>query len=269
MCRESVVTAELNLLSCTACSRTSFDPSSNSGTNFAWDVWAYIICEFTPAKRGCDESTFGGRSRHLTVSDKGARLGRKLLNKIQDSKNANGRRLDDATASDGGTTFKATDDGTYRAFDGGTTFKANEGTYTALGGGIGAGTVPPGIFDGITSLLPLFSACNDGAAIVLRDFEFFEVVFWNYCSSLPGFQSRPITGTNICAAAFGGGTCPPGTLCRRRARNLGSRLEKQAEMVAQNMHKAAQQEDEHGRKLTGRVEEFIYQILIMLGLFTS
>ena len=255
MCRESVVTAELNLLSCTACSRTSFDPSSNSGTNFAWDVWAYIICEFTPAKRGCDESTFGGRSRHLTVSDKGARLGRKLLNKIQDSKNANGRRLDDATASDGGTTFKA-----------------NEGTYTALGGGIGAGTVPPGIFDGITSLLPLFSACNDGAAIVLRDFEFFEVVFWNYCSSLPGFQSRPITGTNICAAAFGGGTCPPGTLCTplgRRARNLGSRLEKQAEMVAQNMHKAAQQEDEHGRKLTGRVEEFIYQILIMLGLFTS
>ena len=106
-----------------------------------------------------------------------------------------------------------------------------------------------------------FSACNDGAAIVLRDFEFFEVVFLNYCSSLPGFQSRPITGTNICAAAFGGWT--------RRARNLGSRLEKQAEMVAQNMHKAAQQEDEHGRKLTGRVEEFIYQILIMLGLFTS
>ena len=211
---------------------------------------------------GCDESTFGGRSRHLTVSDKGARLGRKLLNKIQDSKNAKGRRLDDATASDGGTTFKATDDGTYRAFDGGTTFKANEGTYTALGGGIGAGTVPPDIFYGITSLLPLFSACNDGAAIVLRDFEFFEVVFWNYCSALhPNRGLTPTTGTNICAAAFGGWI--------RRARNLGSRLEKQAEMVAQNMHKAAQQEDEHGRKLTGRVEEFIYQIFIMLGLFMS
>merc|ERR1712083_311679 len=110
--------------------------------------------------------------------------------------------------------------------------------YLLLGGGL--------------SLLggTLFTDCNDGAAIVLRDFEFFEVVVNLIC-----YEAADIPYDLPFCNFYD----------YRGRRHLSRHLEKKAKKVAQNFHKALQQKDEHGRRLTS-IEVIVGIILLVIGL---
>mmetsp|Transcript_24940 Transcript_24940/g.56381 ORF Transcript_24940/g.56381 Transcript_24940/m.56381 type:complete len:180 (-) Transcript_24940:427-966(-) len=132
--------------------------------------------------------------------------------------------------------------------------------YLLLGGGL--------------SLLggTMFTDCNDGAAIVLRDFEFFEVVVNLICYETADIRDelpfcnveKPFNTTlpiveirnNVYNGEVGG------------RRHLSRHLEKKAKKVAQNFHKALQQKDEHGRRLTS-IEVIVGIILLVIGLVST
>ncbi|EJK70828.1 hypothetical protein THAOC_07784 [Thalassiosira oceanica] len=176
--------------------------------------------------------------------------------------------------------------------------------YLLLGGGL--------------SLLggTMFTDCNDGAAIVLRDFEFFEVVVNLICyeaadipydlpfcyeaadystpsphystpfpTPSPAAYSTPFPTPSPAAYStpfptpspnstpfptpFGSTPFPtPYFDLRRGRRHLSRHLEKKAKKVAQNFHKALQQKDEHGRRLTS-IEVIVGIILLVIGLVST
>ena len=233
MWRELFLASKTHLVSCTCRLLTHlFDLSSISGTNFDWQLWALSVCSLTIAGAGCDFGDFNFLSglSELSFSAEKANLGRKLLSRLQDTtKDANRRLI------------------------GGPPDEAFE--YLLIGGGL--------------SLLggTLFTDCNDGAAVVLRDFEFFEVVLNVICYE---------TGHDH-------GTGQPYWFCNlakpideHKKRRLSRHLVKKAKKVAQNLHKALQQEYEHGRKLRDdeaeqatSIELIVGIIFLVIGLLTT
>mmetsp|Transcript_24939 Transcript_24939/g.56373 ORF Transcript_24939/g.56373 Transcript_24939/m.56373 type:complete len:962 (-) Transcript_24939:427-3312(-) len=220
-----------------------------AGTNFDWQLWALSVCSLTIVGGGCDFGDFDFLSglRDLSFSAEKADLGRKLLSRLQDTtKDANRRLAEDPS---GGAMPEAIGGAPGEAYD-----------YLLLGGGL--------------SLLggTMFTDCNDGAAIVLRDFEFFEVVVNLICYETADIRDelpfcnveKPFNTTlpiveirnNVYNGEVGG------------RRHLSRHLEKKAKKVAQNFHKALQQKDEHGRRLTS-IEVIVGIILLVIGLVST
>ncbi|EJK72913.1 hypothetical protein THAOC_05507, partial [Thalassiosira oceanica] len=134
-----------------------------SGTNFDWQLWTLSVCFFTIVGGECDLEKWIPGFGDLSFSAERAHLGRKLLSRLQDTKDTHRRlrlRRAEGQGEDPG------DGAMQEAMLGG---NPEDLEFLFISGGLS-------LFGGT-----MYTDCNDGAAIVLRDFEFFEVVLNFIC----------------------------------------------------------------------------------------